>query len=71
MIFLMFFLVPCAANKIPENFSGSPEVFSGYLPDKDKYVEAFSYHEDCKVIEGNATSVSLVLAQLNPTRKQL
>ena len=59
----------CAANNRPDNFSGSPEVFSGYLPDKDKYVEAFSYDDDCEVIEGTALRVSLALAQLNPNGK--
>ena len=69
MIYLIFTIAICSATKVPENFSGSPEVFSGYLPDKDKYVEAFSYHDDCKVIEGNASIVSLALAQVDPTRK--
>ena len=59
----------CAGVIIPDNFSGSPEVFSGFLPDKDKYVEAFSYREDCNVVEGTAALVSDGLAQLNPKGK--
>ena len=69
MIYLIFTIAICSATKVPENFSGSPEVFSGYLPDKDKYVEAFSYHQDCKVIEGAAALVSEDLSQLNSKGK--
>ena len=68
MIFLIILLVFANINgvvNVPENFSGSPEVFSGYLPDKEKYVEAFTYHEDCVVIEGGSRSVSKQLSMLN------
>ena len=53
----------CLGTQRPQLFNGSPEVFSGYLPDSDKYVKAFMYHEDCAVIEGNAANVSWALAQ--------
>ena len=69
MIFLILIIAISTANKIPELFSGSPEVFSGYLPEREKYVEAFSYHEECTVIEGTAASVSDALAKLNPKGK--
>ena len=68
-IILIICAAICTGIEIPENFSGSREVFSGYLPDKQKFVEAFSYRKDCKVIEGNATLVFLTLAQFDPKGK--
>ena len=68
-IIVMILAAICTGVIIPDNFSGSPEVFSGFLPDKDKYVGAFSYPEDCKVIEGAAPLVSEDLAKLNPKGK--
>ena len=71
-IFLFaMFLIPTVFTRteIPTTFSGSPEVFSGYLPDCDKYVEAFSYDEDCEVIEGTALQVSMALPQLSSNGK--
>ena len=52
--------------EIPSNFHGSREIFSKYLPDRNKHVEAFTYKEDCNVIKGGSQSVSNQLASLNP-----
>ena len=53
------------AAKIPDFFRGSPEIFSGYLPNSEKFVESFTYTRGL-IIEGNSTQVEKILAESNP-----
>ena len=68
-ILLFVFRYSCDGLSIPDNYSGSTEVFSGYLPDKETFVEAFSYHDDCTVFEGQATSISKDFFKAKPEGK--
>ena len=47
----------CSKIEVPSNFYGSPEVFSGYLPVREWFVEAFTLHEDVLKIAGNVVIV--------------
>ena len=60
----------CCGIKIPGNFYGSPEVLSGYLPNSDEYVEAFSLQEDCLTIKGNSRQVSKLIGSADPQGKK-
>ena len=53
------------ALDVPWYFRGSPEIFSGYLPDSDIYIQSFSYQKGL-VIEGSAEEVENILAKSNP-----
>ena len=53
---------------IPQYFRGSPEIFSGYLPDSDIYIKSFSYQKGL-VIEGSAQEVENILAKSDPNGK--
>ena len=59
-------LLACTGIETPTNFYGSPEIFSGYLPDGDRYVEAFSLHDDCFVVEGSSQQVFKALMSSHP-----
>ena len=56
----------CLGFDIPTNFYGSPEIFSGYLPNQDQYVEAFTLHKDCLTIKGTSHEISRKMASTNP-----
>ena len=53
------------ATEIPKFFRGSPEIFSGYLPNSEKFKESFTYTRGL-VIEGNSTQVEKILAESKP-----
>ena len=50
---------------VPNNFRGSPEIFSGYLSNSEKYVESFRYTRGLEIV-GNSTVVEKILAESNP-----
>ena len=56
------------AAEIPDFFRGSPEMFSGYLPNSKKFVESFTYTKGL-IIEGNSTQVEKILTESNPRGK--
>ena len=63
---LLAFLVPVGfSTKIPDFFRGSPEIFSGYLPNSGKFEEAFMFTGGL-VIQGNSSQVQQILAESNP-----
>ena len=43
----------CSKIDVPSNFYGSPEVFSGYLPNSEWFVDAFTLHDDSLKIIGD------------------
>ena len=47
----------CVKYKIPSNFYGSPEVFSGYSSEQQQYIDAFSLHPDHVLISGTIHEV--------------
>ena len=57
--------------EVPENFYGSREVFSGYMPDQNKYIKAFTYQDDCVVFKGGSQLVSKQLASSKTKRMKL
>ena len=58
----------CFGAQVPANFRGSPEIFSRYLPESDKFIESFTYHNGL-VIEGSSKQVELMLANSIPKGK--
>ena len=56
---------------VPSNFYGSPEVFSGYLSDQEKYVDAFTMSEDHVHVFGSIPDVEHQLEVLKPTSEKL
>ena len=56
-IFLSTLLNVNVAIETPANFYGSPEIFSGYLPNRDRYIDAFTLY-DCLAVDGTATQIS-------------
>ena len=54
----------CSKIDVPSNFYGSPEVFSGYLPNSEWFVEAFTFHDDTLEIFGTENEVD---SELNET----
>ena len=55
----------CFAVDVPQYFRGSPELFSGHLPESDIYIQSLTYHKGL-VIEGSAMEVENTLAKSNP-----
>ena len=55
--------------KIPSNFYGSSEVFSGYLSEQQQYIEAFSLHPDHVLISGSIENVEYLLETIQPEVK--
>ena len=68
ILFLDFLVHLSFATKIPDAFRGSPEIFSGYLPNSEKFVESFMFTRGL-VIKGNSTQIEKILAETNPKGK--
>ena len=54
--------------EVPKMFRGSSEIFSGYLPNSDKFVESFTYTKGLTIV-GNSTQVEQKLANSDPQGK--
>ena len=70
--YVLMFILKCHLSlcvTISPYFHGSPEIFSGYLPEKDIYIESFTY-DNCLTIDGNAKEVEEALAKANTEGKQ-
>ena len=63
ILFLMI-LVSSITAEIPSFFRGSPELFSGFLPNSERFVESFKFTKGLE-IEGNSTQVEMILAESN------
>ena len=68
LLFLNLLVLTNFAKKTPDFFRGSPEIFSGYLLNSEKFVESFTYARGLE-IEGNSTQVEKILAVSNPKGK--
>ena len=67
-ICLTFVITLGSAAKVPKMFRGSPEIFSGYLPNSDKFAESFMYTKGLEIV-GNSTQVEKILAESNAQGK--
>ena len=65
LLILTLLVTVNVAVKVPKNFRGSPEIFSGYLPNSDKFVQSFTYTRGLEIV-GNSTQVEKILAESNP-----
>ena len=68
LLILTLLVTVNVAVKVPKNFRGSPEIFSGYLPNSDKFAESFTYSKGLEIV-GNSTQVEKILAESNAQGK--
>ena len=54
-------------NKVPSNFYGSPEVYSGYLSNSEMFIDAFTLNDNHVAIVGSAQEVEHALGTINAT----
>ena len=50
---------------VPSNFHGSSEVFSGYLSNSEKFIEAFTLHDDHVSISGSVREVEFAISNIS------
>ena len=63
--FISLFVLLTCVNNVTNVFRGSPEIFSGYLPNFKLYAESFSYTKGLEIV-GTSTQVEKMLAEENP-----
>ena len=59
----------CSKIGVPSNFYGSPEVFSGYLPNSEWFADAFTLSDDALKIYGSVFDISDKLHNVTSTGK--
>ena len=63
----MLNFINASQNKVPSNFYGSPEVYSGYLSNSEMFINAFTLNDDHVAIVGSAQEVEHALETINAT----
>ena len=61
----MLNFINASQNKVPSNFYGSPEVFSGYLSNSDVFIEAFTLNDNHVNICGSTPEVEHTLETID------
>ena len=59
--------INASKNKVPSNFYGSPEVYSGYLSNSEMFIDAFTLNDDHVDIIGSTQEVEQALDTINAT----
>ena len=63
----MLNFINASQNKVPSNFYGSPEVYSGYLSNSEMFINAFTLNDHHVAIVGSPNEVEHALETINAT----